>query len=105
MKMPVKYVEHRLEDEDLVCHRCGDAIAEIGKEIFRTLEIISTQIVVREDFYCTYVCARCSKEAIETPIVTTPREKNIISGNFITLNTFSLIMTQKLAMGAPPYCL
>ena len=42
-----KQVEHRLEDEELVCPQCGDTMTEIGKEVVRTLEIIPAQTVVR----------------------------------------------------------
>ena len=43
--MATKQVEHRLEGEDLVCPQCGDTMAEIGKEVVRTLEIIPAQMV------------------------------------------------------------
>ena len=44
-------MEHRLEGDDLICPQCGDTMTEIGKEVVRTLEIVSAQMVVREDVY------------------------------------------------------
>ena len=101
--MPTKQVEHRLEGEDLVCPQCGDTMTEIGKEVVRTLEIIPAQMVVREDVYYTYACQNCNKEDIETPVVKSPREKNIISGSFATPEAIAHIMTQKFVMGSPLY--
>ena len=101
--MPTKQVEHRLEGEDLVCPQCGDTMAEIGKEVVRTLEIIPAQMVVREDIYYTYACQTCNKEDIETPVVKAPREKNIIPGSFATPEAIAHIMTQKFVMGSPLY--
>ena len=101
--MATKQVEHRLEGEDLVCPQCGDTMAEIGKEVVRTLEIIPAQMVVREDIYYTYACQNCNKEDIETPVVKTPREKNIIPGSFATPEAIAHIMTQKFVMGSPLY--
>ena len=98
-----RQVEHRLEGEDLVCPQCGDTMAEIGKEVVRTLEIIPAKMVVREDVYYTYACQTCNKEDIETPVVKTPREKNIIPGSFATPEAIAHIMTQKFVMGSPLY--
>ena len=82
--MPTKQVEHRLEGEELVCPQCGDTMTEIGKEVVKTLEIVPAQYIVREDIYYTYACPSCNREAIETPVVKAPREKNIIPGSFCT---------------------
>ena len=101
--MPTKQVEHRLEGEDLVCPQCGDTMAEIGKEVVRTLEIIPAQMVVKEDIYYTYACQTCNKENIETPVVKAPKEKNIIPGSFATPEAIAHLMTQKFVMGSPLY--
>ena len=55
--IPTKQIEHRLEGEDLVCPQCGETMAEIGKEVVKTLEFIPAQCIVREDIYYTYACA------------------------------------------------
>lgn len=99
----VEQVEHRLEGEDLVCPQCGDTMTEIGKEVVRTLKIIPAQMVVREDIYYTYACRNCSENQIETPVVKTPREKNIIPGSFAAPEAISHIMVEKFVMGSPLY--
>ena len=101
--IPTKQVEHRLEDEELVCPQCGSTMTEIGKEVVRTLEIIPAQTIVREDIYYTYACQNCNKEDIETPVVKAPKEKNIIHGSFATPEAIAHIMTQKFVMGCPLY--
>ena len=101
--MSTKQVAHHLEGEDLVCPQCGDTMTEIGKEVVRTLEIIPAQMVVREDIYYTYACQTCNKEDTETPVVKSPKEKNIIPGSFATPEAVAHIMTQKFVMGSPLY--
>lgn len=104
--IPTEQVEHRLEGEALVCPQCGDTMAEIGKEVVRTLEIIPAQYIVREDIYYTYACKSCSEhadEGCETPIVKAPKEKNIIPGSYATPEAIAQIMTQKFVMGSPLY--
>lgn len=101
--IPTKQVEHRLEGDDLACPQCGNTMTEIGKEVIRTLEIIPSQMVIREDIYYTYACQTCNKEDTETPVVKTPKEKNIIPGSFATPEAIAHIMTQKFVMGSPLY--
>lgn len=101
--IPTKQVEHRLEGGDLVCPQCGDTMAEIGKEVVKTLEIIPAQYIVREDIYYTYACPNCNREDIETPVVKAPWEKNIIPGSFATPEAIAHIMIQKFVMGSPLY--
>ena len=104
--IPVEQVEHRLEGEDLACPQCGDTMTEIGKEVIRTLEIVPAQAIVHEDIYYTYACKNCSEnadEGCETPVVKTPRGKNIIPGSFATPEAIAHIMTQKFVMGSPLY--
>ena len=104
--IPVEQVEHRLEGKDLVCPQCGDTMTEIGKEVVRTMKIIPAQTIIREDVYYTYACKKCSEnadEGCETPVVKTPREKNIIPGSFATPEAIAHIMTQKFVMGSPLY--
>ena len=104
--IPTRQVEHRLEGEDLVCPQCGSTMAEIGKEVVRTLEIIPAQTIVREDIYYTYACKACAEsadEGCETPIVKAPKEKNIIPGSFAAPEAIAHIMTQKFVMGCPLY--
>ena len=104
--IPVEQVEHRLEGEDLICPECGETMTEIGKEVIRTMKIIPAETVVREDIYYTYACKHCSEnadEGCETPVVKSPREKNIIPGSFATPEAIAHIMTQKFVMGSPLY--
>jgi len=41
-------------------------MAEIGKEVRRTLKIIPAQVSIRENWYYTYACRTCQNEGTET---------------------------------------
>ena len=78
----------------------------LSKEVVRTLEIIPTQTVVREDIYYTYACKNCSEtvdEGCENPITKAPLKKNIIPVSFVSPGASAHIMTQKFIMGSPLY--
>ncbi len=91
---PTEQVNHRLEEDALVCPNCGETMTEVGTEVVRTLEIIPAMTVVKEHIYHTYDCQKCSKEGTETPIVKASREKNIIPGSFATPEAVSYIIPQ-----------
>ena len=101
--IPVEQVEHRLEGEELACPQCGDTMTQIGKEVVNKLKIKPAVLAVEQHIYYTYACQTCNKEDIETPVVKTPREKNIIPGSFATPEAVAHIMTQKFVMGCPLY--
>lgn len=94
-------VEHRIENAE--CPNCGEAMEEIGKEVVRTLKLIPAKAIVVEHVYYSYACKKCEKENIETPVIKTPHEQNIIPGSFATAEAIAHIMTQKFVMGSPLY--
>lgn len=44
--VPVEKLEHRLEDQDLVCPKYSGKLIEIGKEAVNKLKIIPVQVVM-----------------------------------------------------------
>ena len=100
---PVVVVEHRLEGEELVCPKCGEAMVEIGKEVRKTLVIEPARFEIREDHYYTYACPRCKEENTEVPIVEAPKDRPLISGSFASPEAVAYLMTQKYVMGSPIY--
>lgn len=82
--VPTQVVEHRLEEKDLVCPKCGNTMTEIGRDVVKKLKIIPAKVIVEEHHYVTCACQRCSQENTETPVVKAPREKSVIPGSFAT---------------------
>lgn len=101
--VPVEVVAHRLSEEERECPICGETMAEIGKEVRRTLKIIPAQVRIREDWYYTYACRKCQDEGTETPVVRAEREPAVISGSFASPEAVAHIMVQKFCMGSPLY--
>ena len=101
--IPVEQIEHRLEEQDLVCPQCGGELTEIGKEVVNKLKIIPARVVVEQHIYYSYACQRCNKENIATPVVRAPRENGFLPGSFAAPEAVAHIMTQKFVMGVPIY--
>ena len=101
--VPVEVVEHRLSEEERECPVCGAAMAEIGKEVRRTLKIVPAQVSIREDWYYTYACRRCQNVGTETPEAKAEKAPSVISGSFASPEAVAHIMVQKFCMGSPLY--
>lgn len=101
--VPVEIVEHRLSEEERECPICGELMAEIGKEVRRTLKIIPAQVSIREDWYYTYACRRCQNEGTETPVVKAEKAPAVIPGSYASAEAVAHIAVQKFAMGSPLY--
>lgn len=57
-------------------------MAEIGKEIRRSMKIVPPQYRVVEDVYYTYACKPGEAETDEVLIVKTPKEPTVLPGSF-----------------------
>ncbi|MGI6404425.1 MAG: IS66 family transposase [Oscillospiraceae bacterium] len=101
--VPVDIVEHHIPEEERSCPDCGSRMEEIGKEVRRRLVIIPAQVRVREDWYYTYACKRCTEEGVETPVVKAEKEKPVIPGSYATAEAIAHIAVQKFVMGSPLY--
>lgn len=95
--VPVEVVEHRLSDEERECPICGETMAEIGKEVRRTLKIIPAQVSIREDWYYSYACRKCQNEGTETPVVKVEKTPAVIPGSFVSPDAIAHIMVQNSA--------
>ena len=82
--IPVEVIEHHLNEEERACPVCGEQMEEIGTEVRRRVKIIPAQVIIQEDRYYSYACQKCSKEAIETPVVKANAANLFLPGSFAT---------------------
>lgn len=101
--VPVEVVEHHLNEDERKCPVCGEIMAEIGKEVRRTLKIIPARVSIREDWYYTYACRKCQNESTQTPVVKAEKAPAFIPGSFASPEAVAHIMVQKFCMGVPLY--
>ena len=75
----------------------------IGKKVTKHLELIPSQVRIREDIYYTYACKKCHEKDADTPIVETPHPNPVIKGSFASSQAIAHLMTQKFVMHSPLY--
>lgn len=101
--VPVEVVEHRLPESKRTCPQCGTTMAEIGKDVRRSLVMIPAQVSIREDWYFTYACPKCKLDGTQTPIAKAERISPVIPGSYASPEAIAHIAVQKYVMGSPLY--
>ena len=100
---PAEVVEHRLPEEERICSVCGSELAEIGKEVRRSLMMKPAEFWVREDVYYTYACKSCEQKTGEANIVKPMKEPALLPGSFASAEAVAYLAAQKFVMHSPLY--
>lgn len=65
-------IEHKLEGDDIICDKCGNALTIIGKKSSKeVLKYIPAKLYIEEHITYSYTCKPCKAEAGETSIIST----------------------------------
>lgn len=65
-------IEHKLEGDDIICDKCGNALTIIGKKSSKeVLKYIPAKLYIEEHITSSYTCKPCEAEAGETSIIST----------------------------------
>lgn len=65
-------IEHKLEGDDIICDKCGNELAVIGKKSSKeVLKYIPAKLYIEEHITYSYTCKACEAEDGETDIIST----------------------------------
>ena len=101
--LPVEVVEYKLDDEDLACGTCENALHVMSKEVRKELKIVPAQISVVEHVTYIYSCRNCENTGTEATIVKADSPKALIPKSLASPSVVSYIMNQKCTMSVPLY--
>ena len=92
---PTEVVEHRLSEEECTCEACGAVMEEIGREVYRSLQMEPARFWIREDAYYTYACRNCEEESDEADIRKTPKQLVLCPGSFASAEAVAHITLRR----------
>ena len=101
--LPVETIEYELSDAEKICKICNTPMHVMSKEVRKELVIIPAQVKVIKHVSYVYSCRACEKNAIETPVITAPAPKALISKSLVSPSLMAYIMNQKFCMALPLY--
>ena len=97
----------KLEEEDLVCPKCGEELKKIGTEVVRQeIEFIPAKLkmvtYVKEVYKCTK-CGTSKGENERATIIKTKTPRAILAHSFASSSLATEVIYQKYYMGVPLY--
>jgi len=101
--LPVERIEYRLSEEERSCPCCAEQLREMSTEVRRELAVIPEVVKAVEHVRYVYVCDRCEKEEITTPIRTASMPTPMAPGSLASPSIVAYIMSQKYADSLPLY--
>lgn len=99
----------KLEDDSLVCPKCGSELTKIGTETVRQeIQYIPSKLKVVTYVREVYKCTKCGKEENEketlaTTIVKAKTPRALLSHSFASSSLATEVIYQKYYMGVPLY--
>lgn len=100
--LPVEEVLLELDEDQLVCDKCGGTMKPIGKKFIRhELEIIPKQVVLKAIYAVTYACDKCEKDTGSANVVSVKAPATLMKHSLASASTVADVMTKKYADGLP----
>ena len=100
--LPVKEVLLELDEDQLVCDKCGGNMKPIGKKFVRhELEIIPKQVILKAIYTVTYACDKCEKDTGFAHVVSVKPPVPLMKHSLASASTVADVMTKKYVDGLP----
>ena len=100
--LPEEEVLLELEEDQLVCGKCGGKMKPIGKKFIRhELQIIPKQVKLLTYYAVTYACDSCEKDTGFAHIISAKPPVPLMKHSLASPSTVAYIMTQKYVDGLP----
>ena len=97
----------KIEDEALVCPKCGEDLKKIGTEVVRQeIEFIPSKLKMVTYVKEVYKCTRCGTENSENEtatIIKTKTPRALLAHSFASSSLATEVIYQKYYMGVPLY--
>lgn len=97
-------IEHKLEDNDLICDKCGNELTIIGKKTSKEiLKYIPAKLYIEEHITYSYTCKPCEAEAEETNIISTKAPNTAFYKTMASNELIAHMITMKYQHALPLY--
>ena len=101
--LEVEEITHQLPAEEQVCPQCSGDLHKMGEDERVEIKIIPAQITVVKHVRAKYTCRACQKDAVKTPVLSTPLPPTAFPGSLASPSAVAHIMHEKYVMGSPLY--
>ena len=103
--LPVVRVDYELRSDERSCPKCAATMNDIGVNVWREIEIIPAQAILKEHAAHSYACPDkgCAEKAGKVTIIKAEAPKPLINGSLASPSFVAHIANQKYSNGMPLY--
>jgi len=94
-------IEHKLNDEDLVCSKCGSQLSVIGSKSKEILKYKPAKLYIEEHITYTYACKTCNAEADKANIITANAPKTLLHKSMASNELVAHVLSMKYQQALP----
>ena len=101
--LEIEEIVHELPAGEQVCPQCCGDLHQIGEVERVEIQIVPAQITVVKHVRAKYACRACQKDALKTPVLSTPLPPTAFPGSLASPSAVAHIMYEKYVQGCPLY--
>lgn len=97
-------IEHKLEDDEAICDKCGTPLVIIGKKSSKEiLKYVPAKLYIEEHITYSYACKPCEAEADETNIISTKVPNTVFYKSMASNELIAHMLIMKYQHAMPLY--
>ena len=96
-------IEHKLDDSEAICKKCGQQLTIIGTKSKEILKYRPAELYIEEHVTYTYACKSCEAEADKAYIVSAHAPENFLHKGMASNELLAHVITMKYQHALPLY--
>ena len=96
-------IEHKLDDSEAICKKCGQQLTIIGTKSKEILKYRPAELYIEEHVTYTYACKSCEAEADKAYIVSAHALENFLHKGMASNELLAHVITMKYQHALPLY--
>ncbi|MHC1684231.1 MAG: IS66 family transposase [Clostridiaceae bacterium] len=96
-------IEHKLEEDKLICEICGDALVVIGRKSKEILKYKPAELYIEEHITYSYACKSCEENDDKANIISTKAPNTLLYKSMASNEILSHVINLKYHYAMPLY--
>ena len=96
-------IEHKLDESEEVCDKCGNNLVAIGKKSKEVLKYKPAELYIEEHISYTYACKNCEADADKANIISAKMPNNFLYKSMASNELLAHVVSMKYQYAMPLY--
>jgi transposase len=96
-------IEHKLEEDEAICDKCGSNLVVIGTKSKEILKYKPAELYIEEHIFYSYACKSCEEKNGESNIISTKAPNSLLYKSMASHELLSHVINMKYHYAMPLY--